>query len=192
MDIKALVQFQLNGSFNLLTEVANGASDEEWRSRPFPQANLIGFTVWHCARTIDWAVNCAMRGGPELADRNDWRDVNVAGAAFGAGASRAAADGVPLQVARSRVIDYVQALREDVMSWFAAATPEELAGTTDLRACQAKKPEYMAPAVWEELENLDGIPKWQFLVRPAVSHIRVHYGEVSSQLEALRAAATAG
>jgi hypothetical protein len=42
--------------------------------------------------------------------------------------------------------------------------------------------------VWAEIQDLDGIPLWQFLARPSVSHIRVHYGEVQAQLEAVRTA----
>jgi hypothetical protein len=191
MDIKTLLQFQLNGSFNLLIDLLQGMTDEEWKARPFPSANLVGFTVWHCARSIDWAVNCALRGSPELADLPAWRDVRVAEAAFGAGAPREAADSVARLVPRTRVLDYVNALRTQALAWFATVTPEELSGALDLRASHAERPEYMTPAVWAELHDLDGIPRWQFLARPCVSHIRVHYGEVTSHLEAIRAAAPA-
>ena len=191
MDAKGLLQFQMNGSFKLLSEIAEGASDAEWRARPFPGANMIGFTVWHCARIIDWAVNCVMRGAPELADQAEWQDVRVAKALFGAGASRDAADAVALVVPRTRVSAYVNALRPDVVAWLAAVPNDDLSGAVDLRARHVAKPEYMSPAVWAELADLDGIPGWQFLARPSMAHIRVHYGEVSSQLEALRAAAPA-
>jgi len=191
VDVKALLQLQLNGSFNLLTEVLEDMTDEEWRLRPFAGSNLVGFTVWHCARTIDWAVNCVLRRSPELVDLAEWRDVKVAEAAFGAGASREGADRVARDVPRTRVLEYVNAVRAEALPWFAAAPPEELSGPIDLRASHADKAEYMTPAVWAALEDLDGIPKWQFLARPCVSHIRVHYGEVTSQLEAVRAAAPA-
>jgi hypothetical protein len=191
MDTKAPLQFLLNGSFKLLTEVLDGMTDEEWASRPFPGANLLGFTVWHCARTMDWAVNCVMRGSPELVDLAEWHDVRVEEAAFGAGASREAADAVAREVPRMRVLAYVTALRADAVSWFAALPAEDLSGAIDLTASHAKKPEYMAPAVWAEVEDLHGIPKWQFVARPCASHVRVHYGEVTSQLEAVRATARA-
>jgi hypothetical protein len=191
VDVKTLLQFQLNGSFNLVTEVLQDVTDEEWMARPFPGANLVGFIAWHCARTIDWAVNCALRGSPELADLPEWRDVRVTEAVFGAGAPRAAADSVARLVPRTRVLEYVNALRTQALSWFAAVAPEELSGAIDLKASHAERPEYMTPAVWAELQDLDGIPRWQFLARPCVSHIRVHYGEVSNQLEAIRAAAPA-
>ena len=191
MDASGLLQFQMNGSFGLLTDIAEGASDAEWKARPFPRANLIGFTVWHGARTIDWAVNCVMRGAPELVDDAKWNDLRLGEAMFGAGTSRETADAVARSIPRARVAAYVKALRQEVVPWLTALPNDELAKTIDLRARQASKPEYMTPSAWAEIEDLDGIPGWQFLARPCVSHIRVHYGELKSQLEALRATAPA-
>lgn len=189
MDAKGLLQFQINGSFNLLAELADGSSDAEWTARPFAAANLVGFTVWHCARTIDWGVNCVMRGAPELADETEWQDIKVAEAMFGAGASREAADAVARNVPRTRVSAYLVALRQGVVEWLAEVPNEGLADAVDLKARQVAKPEYMSPHVWEEIEDLNGIPGWQFLARPCVSHIRVHYGETKAQLGVLRAPA---
>ena len=53
------------------------------------------------------------------------------------------------------------------------------------------KPDYMTPGVWDEIEDLNGIPGWQFLALRCSNHIRVHYGEVTNQLGALRATAPA-
>jgi len=189
VDAKGLLQFQVNGSFNMLSELAQGTSDDEWRARSFPAANLVGFTVWHCARTIDWAVNCVMRGAPELADGAEWRDLKVPDAVFGAGASRDAADTVARDVPRSRVSAYLDALRQNTVAWLAAVDNEDLSTKVDLKARHSAKPEYMTPQVWEELEDLNGLPGWQFLARPCVSHIRVHFGEATTQLGTLRTVA---
>jgi hypothetical protein len=189
MDAKTVLQFQVTGSFRLLAELLEGMTDDEWQARPFKGANLIGFTVWHCARTMDWALNCAVRGSSELADLDEWRAIRVGEAAFGAGASREAADRVARNVSRARVLGYVTALQAAASPWLAALPEEELAVAIDLKAAHATKPEYMAAEVWAEIEDLDGIPRWQFLARPAVSHARVHYGEIASQLESIRATA---
>jgi hypothetical protein len=186
VDAKGLLQFQVNGSFNLLTELAEGSSDAEWTARSFATANLVGFTVWHCARTIDWGVNCVMRGAPELADDTEWQDVRVAEAMFGAGASRDAADAVARNVPRMRVSAYLGALRKDIVGWLAEVPNDDLSKAVDLKARHTAKVEYMTPPVWEEIEDLNGIPGWQFLARPCVSHIRVHYGETMAQLGVLR------
>ena len=45
----------------------------------------------------------------------------------------------------------------------------------------------MAARHWDRDFDLHGIPRWQFLARPGISHLRVHYGEMTSQLESLRA-----
>jgi hypothetical protein len=187
VDVKGLLQFQLKGSFGLLTEIGDGASDAEWRSRSFSDANLVGFTVWHCARTIDWAVNRVMRDRLELADEAEWRDVNLADAVFGAGVSRETADKVAGTVPRTRVAAYIGALRDDVLGWLEDLPNENLSASVDLKKRSAARPDYMAPAVWAEVSDLDGIPGWQFLARPCMSHIRVHYGELTTQLAALRA-----
>ena len=186
MDAKGLLQFQINGSFSLLSELAEASSDAEWTARPFAAANLVGFTVWHCARTIDWGVNCVMRGASELADDGEWQDVRVGEAMFGAGASREAADAVAVNVPRTRVSAYLDALRQGVVEWLGEVPNDDLTKAVDLKARHVRKPEYMTPTVWEEIEDLQGIPGWQFLARPCVSHIRVHYGETMAQLGVLR------
>jgi hypothetical protein len=186
VDAKGLLQFQVDGSFNLLTELADTSSDAEWTARSFAAANLVGFTVWHCARTIDWAVNCVIRGAPELADDAEWHDVRVTEAMFGAGASRDAADAVARDVPRTRVLAYLGTLRQNVVAWLTDIPNDDLSRAVDLKARHVAKPEYMTAPVWEEIESLNGIPGWQFLARPCVSHIRVHYGETTAQLGVLR------
>src|SRR5438067_831663 len=84
--MKPILEFQVNGSFNILKQTIEGMTDEEWTSRPYPSANLVGFTAWHSLRTIDWAINTAIRGVPELAADPEWRDRTPAGAYVGAGA----------------------------------------------------------------------------------------------------------
>ena len=178
-------------SFNLIKAAVDSPTDEEWLSRAFPGANLIGFTPWHSARTIDWAVNSVLRGRVELVEATAWSDVNVPGALFGAGVDRQAADQVPNVVGRSRLREYVLALRDDTVAWFDGLPPADLEGTINLRAASSR-PEYLAEPVWAEIADLDGIPKWQFLARPCMSHIRVHYGQSMAELEALRAANRVG
>lgn len=112
--MKELLRLQLAGSFSLLTEVVDSASDEEWVARPYPGANLIG--------------------------------------------------------------------------WSALAV-ETLDVPTDLERGRPARPEYHGEEPWHEVSDLHGLPAWQFMARPCVSHIRVHYGDVMGQLEAVRAKA---
>lgn len=187
LGIKELLRFQLNGSFNVLKEVASGASDDEWTARPFAVANLIGFTVWHAARTIDWAVNCALRDRDEVAQNAGWKDVDVPEAFFGAGATRETADRIAHSVPRRRVIEYLTAVGPEALAWLDATPDDWLNHPVNLKSERARQRGYMTEAVWREINDLDGIPRWQLLARPCISHIRVHYGELTSQLESLRA-----
>ena len=185
--IKPLLRFQLSGSINGLKEFASKATDDQWTSRAFDGANLIGFTVWHAARSIDWAVNCVLRDQPELVDGPEWKDVRRHDAFFGAGATREAADDVARTVPRQRVIDYLAAMGPETLAWLDSTPQEWLDHPVDLKSDRARANGYTDEPVWSEIEDLNGIPRWQFLARPGISHIRVHYGELTSQLESLRA-----
>ena len=191
MDVKPLLQFLLTGSFKLLIEVVEGTTDEEWKVRPFPGANLVGFTIWHCARTIDWAVNRVLRGSPELADLAEWRDLNVAGGRVRRrgiqgcrGQSCAGcASNKSARVRQRRSHGCTLVARRRVARGIVRRNRPQDESRGEGRVHDS--------AGMGRAQDLDGIPKWQFLARPCVSHIRVHYGEVRSQLEAVRAAAQA-
>jgi hypothetical protein len=185
--IKPLLRFQLNGSINGLKEFAGKVTDDEWTSRPFDGANLIGFTVWHAARTIDWAVNCVLRDQAELVEGLEWKDVRRPEAFFGAGATREAADNVARTVPRRRVIDSLEAIGPDALAWLDSTPQDWFDHPVELKSDRATERGYSDEPVWAAIEDLNGIPRWQFLARPGISHIRVHYGEMTSQLESLRA-----
>ena len=183
--VRELLQFQINGSFNLMKELTQTATREEWTSRPFPGANLIGFTVWHCVRTIDWTFQCFVRQVPEVAERREWRDLMAEEGLAGAGVPLDVADNVARRIPQDLLRAYLETTRAEAMEWLKQATPEQLVETIDLRK-RIRRPEYLQPSVWEEIASLDGIPTWQMLARPSMSHVRVHYGEVQSQLQLLR------
>jgi hypothetical protein len=187
--LKPLLEFLLNGSLKIVGEVVDGMTDDEWTSRPHPKANLLGFTLSHCARTIDWSINTVAAGTAEMAEQPEWRDVKPTGSFFGAGLSAQAADGVARQVGRERTKAYLGGLRAHTLEWFRALPAEDLNRIVDLKAAGAPYGDHLQPVVWPEIEDLNGIPLWQFLARPCGAHVRVHYGEVSAQLEALRARA---
>ena len=95
------------------------------------------------------------------------------------------ADNVARRVPQDRLRAYLEGTRAEALEWLKQATPEQLGETIDLRK-RIRRPEYLQPSVWKEIASLDGIPTWQMLARPSMSHVRVHYGEVQSQLQLLR------
>ena len=182
----ALLEFQLTGSFNLLDSLITEISDQEWIRKLNRRANMVGFTVWHCLRTIDWTINRVAARRNELVVRTEWRDVRPDGAFFGAGATMESADRVARTVSRDRTRDYLSALRTESLAWLRETSDEDLDRLVDLNAAD-RHADHLQPAVWLEVKDLDRIPVWQLLARPAISHIRLHCGEVDAQLQAMRA-----
>ena len=87
---------------------------------------------------------------------------------------------------------YVAELRSHVGGWIDDASDADLGRTVDVRRACETNPRYLTDAAWAEVENLDGVQRWQFLVRPCVGHIRVHIGEVGTLLTVLRAEGPSG
>jgi len=181
-----LLEFQLTGSFNLLDSLVNEISDKEWTLKVNRRANMVGFTIWHCLRTIDWTIHRVAARRNELVARTEWRDVRPDGAFFGAGVTMEAADRVARTVNRDRTRDYLSALRTERLAWLRETSDEDLDRLVDLNADE-RDADHLQPAVWLEVKDLDRIPVWQLLARPAISHIRLHCGEVEAQLQAMRA-----
>jgi hypothetical protein len=190
MEARQVLRFQLEGSFNLLRERIQAVSDQEWDARAIPGASKIGFILWHCVRTIDWAVNRGLQGRPEVAEEAGWRErLHTAEGLFGAGIPDATADSLPGRAGRRAVLGYLDAVQPAALAWLDGPGGAELEQVPDFRAHLASRPEYLAPAVWEEIGDFVGAPAWHYLARPAISHIRIHVGEVDTLLAALRAAA---
>ncbi|HEY1419840.1 MAG TPA: DinB family protein [Candidatus Dormibacteraeota bacterium] len=181
-----VLRLQLDASFNLIQGRLDGLTDEEWNARALPETSKPGFILWHCARTLDWAIHSALQGAPEVADRPRWRDSFPSGALYGAGISDVVADTLAGSVARGDVIEYLGEVRPSVMDWLEGQTDATLDAKVQLRANQQHRQEYLEPSVWAEVASLDGLPAWQFLTRPCISHIRVHMGEIEVLLQAIR------
>ncbi len=184
---KAVLEMQLTGSFNLLRDRLTTVSDQEWIAREIPGTSLLGFTFWHAARTIDWAINCAIQGVPEVADRPEWRGMRADELSYGAAITAEEADGVARSISRSDVLSYLGAVREGAVSWLRDKDDSDLDQVPDFEAHQRVKPRYLSAPVWNEVRDFVGVPTWQFLARPCISHIRVHAGETDIVLQSLRA-----
>lgn len=184
-----LLRLQLNGSLNLVAERLEAISDEEWNRRAVPGTNKLGFILWHCVRIVDWTVHSALQERPEVADREPWVSLFPPLAYYGAGIPADVADSVPRDVTRAGTAQYVAEVRRAAFEWFDRQTDSTLDAVTPLRQRQAAHPGYLDPPVWAEVASLDGLPAWQILARPAISHVRVHIGEFDVLLQASRAIA---
>jgi len=184
---KNVLEMQLAGSFNVLRDRLAKVTDHEWTARQIPETSLLGFTFWHAARIIDWGIHCAIQGVPEVADRPEWRQLRATELAYGAGIAAAEADSVAHSVNRTYLSGYVADVREAALTWLRARSDDDLDRVPDMEAHQQVKARYLAPEVWAEVSDLAGLPAWQILARPCISHIRVHAGEIDILRQSLRA-----
>lgn len=178
-----LLTMQVGGSFDRLLEYTGRAEGDAWGRPAFEGANPPGFTLWHCARTLDWTFHCAILGTDELATRPEWRDRVRGDGLFGAGTTPADALEVPRQVSAADLRAYLEELRPLLMGWLAGQDADSLDVVPEFRAHQDRAG-YIGAAVWAEIADLEGIPIWQLLARPAVAHVRTHLGEVDVLLQA--------
>lgn len=174
---KEVLRMQLNGSFSQLRDRLESMTDEEWRTRGVPDTNKPGFILWHSVRIIDWGVHCAIQGIPDLA--------------YGAGITAGEAEQVPDLISREQVGAYLAALEPVALAWLDGRTDADLERQPDFESHQRVKPRYLTSQVWAEVSDFVGLPAWQILARPCISHIRVHMGEVDTLLQAIRAKAPA-
>lgn len=190
MEVRDVLSVQLEGSLNLLSAHLP-ASTQHWEARAFTGSSLPGFVLWHCARIIDWGIHTAVRRVPEVAASDQWHERVRYDLGHGAGLTDAEADSAAATVNPDDLGAYVVAMRSPVLAWLAGATDAELREPVDLRSANAVNPRYGTDAAWGEVEALHGIAAWQLILRPCVSHIRVHVGELETLLAAMNRGAGA-
>ena len=186
-----VLRMLLLGSFVNIGGRLKDLKDEEWDRRAVPGTSKVGFILWHTARILDW-THSSVAGVPEVAHSEQWRERFPAEALAGFGIPETVADRVTQEVSRDDTIAYLEEVKKVVLDWFDQQTAESLERTVSLRTPQAERAGYLAPAPWEDIEDLDGIPAWHMLLRPAGGHIRMHQGEFDTMLGLIRAEAPVG
>jgi DinB family protein len=175
----------VTGTFDRIAEFTNAAEEVAWAERVRPGTNPVGFTLWHCVRTADWAVQCGIRGVDEVAARAEWSGRWPAAALFGAGVSETVALEIAQRVGPAEVAAYNEAVRAESLGWLATLDDATLDTKFDFRGNQ-ERAGYLQSAAWPEIADLDGLSLGQFLLRPAMGHVRVHIGEVGLLLQLAR------
>lgn len=190
MNVVELLNRQLQGSNALIHELAGDLSGEEWAGlRVLPNTNFLGFTVWHLARSMDWAVQTAIRGVPEVVVRPEWRSrPGLAGPGMGAGLEAEAADRVARTTRAADVLAYTDAVSVQILDWLGHLSPADLDRVPDLEANEASLPHYRKEGHRREVAHLVGEPAWRLLSGPCIGHVRSHVGECGLLKQALRQA----
>jgi hypothetical protein len=156
--------------------------------------NPPGFTLWHCARSIDWQVNCEIRGIREVAAHPQWKGRLAQDAWFGYEISLEAACQVAATVSRPDLVVYVDELKASVISWLDTLSEDELDAEPDLRSNYRSNGDYVrVPQLETWIKEDGGTPVWRLLTGACIGHVRVHTGEVRALNQIRRQpAATAG
>jgi hypothetical protein len=183
-----VLRFQLLGSCSLVADAAQDSAGV-WRERLSPGVALPGFVVWHCARIVDWGVNTVVRGAPELGAAPKWSQRIAYDVGHGAGLTDAGADEVATTVHADDLRAYALELRSSITEWLDVLRDADLDAVPELRARNEAHARYATPEAWEEIKSLEGVPAWQVLARPCVSHVRMHMGELELLTQQLQASA---
>lgn len=187
MNAASLLRTQLQRSFEIIVEAAEGTSDEEWTAQAIPDQNPPGFTLWHCARCIDWAINCAIRGIPDVAAEARWQGLLASTAWYGYEVSLETACEVAATVSRADVMRYTGEVQASVTPWLDALTDEALEAVPDLEHNYESNGMYLgSPRLQAWIEEDSGTPVWSFLTGACSGHVRMHIGEIQAQRQVMR------
>jgi DinB family protein len=191
MNAVSLLRIQLEGSFARIAEAANETSDDEWIAQASDGQNPAGFTLWHCVRSIDWAVNCAIRGIPEVANQARWQGMLATTAWYGYEVTMDTARHVAASVARAELMDYAGDVQNSVIPWLESLSDEELDGVPDIARNYSSNGMYESSPMREAWIKEDaGTPVWQLVTGTCVGHVRTHMGEVQALRQVLRSRLT--
>jgi hypothetical protein len=141
-------------------------------------ASPLGLTLWHIPRTQDWLVSTCVRDVPEVVEqfRDGLPDPDTFG--FGTGLTPDQAREAAEQVELPALLAYTDAVAESLDQWLASLSPDDLDVVPPLQERQAARAPYGTPEALAEVEGLYGLPVGVLLMRPTLSHLFWHLGEV--------------
>lgn len=171
------LELQLSRIGEILTDLAAEIDVATSRKRALPSTNLIGYTLWHIARTVDWSVNTMTRGTPEVAFDFDFQGVADAKVSqIGFGLQLHEADAIAEGTTPAEVAKYYGSVLTDAVEWL--RTDPDLSAIPDVLGNQPDFPGYQTNFYLEEVRTFQGDTALQILVDPAIGHVRGHFGEI--------------
>lgn len=179
MNAITYLEKQLANINAILHGIVDDVTDQEWITRLAPGRNMIGFTVWHIPRTQDAHVQTWIRGIPEVVHGDrwiHWRQLKRQG--NGVGISLAEADEVARRVQRADVMEYADAVHQEISAWVKELDERDLDRLPNIAQHLSVYPEYQTPGFVEEVSGLFDQPIWSQLMRPCIGHIHRHLGEL--------------
>lgn len=188
-----LLTRQFTSVNGILHDVAGDLTPTDLTTRILPGTNLLGFDLWHVARTQDWALQTLVRGVPELIDEPRWQGRGrLATHGIGVGLSEAQADDLARAVTLADILEYAGATHQAIVDWLASVSDDALAIQPDVPAHLARYPVYLEEPMRAEVPWMFERPQVWRCLAPALGHVRDHLVEMDLLKRQLRARATAG
>ena len=178
---------------NLLRAFVAGLAPQEWRARPAPSANTIGFTVWHLTAVQDWAIKTWISGGLGTNLAPEWAARGMATAPAPFGMSLAEADAVAAAATPADVLEYADAVYAQSIAWLDSVDASFFDGMPpDSRAHLPLHPVYSTEGYREEVDPMFAYPVWRLVSGACYGHARGHLGELDLALQIIRSPMAAG
>ena len=180
MDAVAMLSNRVRAASSAVRGAVDEVAGQDWSVPVAPGTSPIALTLWHIPRVQDWLVQTTIRGTTEVVDRPEFAalpDPDAFG--FGTGLSAEQAKEAAAAVDRDTLLAYTDAVAEEIASWFGTMTDADLDRVVpDFMARQQTRPGYCTPAAISEIEHLPDLPIGMLLLRPAISHVFMHLGEI--------------
>ena len=185
MDAVALLRDRVQAVGANARSLIARADGLDWGAPVLPGTSPLGLTLWHLPRTVDWLVNTSVRGAVEVADSPDFAelpDPDTYG--FGTGLSAQQASDAAGQVRAQTLLAYVDEVHRSADAWLATLTADDLdSPVAAFRDNQRRRPSYCTEAALAEVQHLPDLPLGQLVLRPAISHLLMHGGELDLLLQ---------
>jgi hypothetical protein len=163
-----------------VVDLARGLDGIDIVEPAVPGTSPVGLTLWHVPRAQDWLVQTCLRDVAEVADRFPYGLPDPERYGFGTGLSAEGAREAAAAVRLPRLAEYAIAVRDEVDAWLATMRDADLDAVPPFRARQAARAAYMTPAALADVDGLDGLTVGVLFLRPALTHVLRHLGEVET------------
>jgi hypothetical protein len=180
MDAVALLRNRVAAVGASTRSFVTDATGIDWTTPVLPGTSPLGLTLWHLPRTVDWLVNTTIRGAVEVADDPRFADLpDPDQFGFGTGLTTEQVAQAAATVRAEPLAAYADEVFRVADEWLATLAAADLdQPVTEFRERQRTRPSYCTDAALAEVEHLPDLPLGVLLVRPAVSHLLMHAGEI--------------
>ena len=180
MDAVALLRNRVAAVGANTRSLISRADGLEWVAPVLPGTSPLGLTLWHLPRTVDWLVNTTVRDADEIADAAEFSDLpDPDSYGFGTGLTPEQAAEAAGQVRAQALLAYADEVHKAADAWLTTISDADLdAPVAGFRDRQRRRPSYCTEAALSEVQHLPDLPLGELLLRPTISHLLMHGGEL--------------